>query len=177
MYVFQGENVKGRGVALKCGYLVNKWTNISSPQSGIGVYAWAKTKLYEWQCSVHSVGSALGSGVGVYFYWWVIWLSSWSAILVSTCDIRSVVGVYTPVGVVTEWLWNVHSKLECTLHQGKGIVKSDARGQGRVKTNFERYLAFSDCNASLHSPRAMAWSTELELNIEEVLYLFLQCHP
>ena len=37
-----------------------------------------------------------------------------------TYDIRSVVGVYTPVGVVTEWLWSVHSKLECTLCQGKG---------------------------------------------------------
>ena len=38
-----------------------------------------------------------------------------------TCDIRSVVGVYTPVGVVTEWLWSVLSKLECTLRQGKGM--------------------------------------------------------
>ena len=38
-----------------------------------------------------------------------------------TYDIRSVVGVYTPVGVVTEWLWSVHSKLECTLRQGKGM--------------------------------------------------------
>ena len=38
-----------------------------------------------------------------------------------TYDIRSVVGVYTPVGVATEWLWSVHSKLECTLRQGKGI--------------------------------------------------------
>ena len=37
-----------------------------------------------------------------------------------TYDIRSVVGVYTPVGVVTEWLLGVHSKLECTLRQGKG---------------------------------------------------------
>ena len=37
-----------------------------------------------------------------------------------TYDIRSVVGVYTPVGVATEWLWSVHSKLECTLRQGKG---------------------------------------------------------
>ena len=37
-----------------------------------------------------------------------------------TYDIRSVVGVYTTVGVVTEWLWSVHSKLECTLRQGKG---------------------------------------------------------
>ena len=37
-----------------------------------------------------------------------------------TYNIRSVVGVYTPVGVVTEWLWSVHSKLECTLRQGKG---------------------------------------------------------
>ena len=35
-----------------------------------------------------------------------------------TYDIRSVVGVYTPVGVVTEWLWSVPSKLECTLRQG-----------------------------------------------------------
>ena len=42
-----------------------------------------------------------------------------------TYDIRSVVGVYTPVGVATEWLWSVHSKLECTLRQGKGkeVVK------------------------------------------------------
>ena len=39
-----------------------------------------------------------------------------------TYDIRSVVGVYTPVGVATEWLWSVHSKLECTLRQGKGAV-------------------------------------------------------
>ena len=39
-----------------------------------------------------------------------------------TYDIRSVVGVYTPVGVATEWLWSVHSKLECTLRQGKGYV-------------------------------------------------------
>ena len=38
-----------------------------------------------------------------------------------TYDIRSVVGVYTPVGVVPEWLWSVHSKLECTLRQGKGF--------------------------------------------------------
>ena len=38
-----------------------------------------------------------------------------------TYDIRSVVGVYTPVGVATEWLWSVHSKLECTLRQGKGM--------------------------------------------------------
>ena len=38
-----------------------------------------------------------------------------------TYDIRSVVGVYTPVGVATEWLWSVHSKLECTLRQGKGV--------------------------------------------------------
>ena len=37
-----------------------------------------------------------------------------------TYNIRSVVGVHTPVGVVTEWLWSVHSKLECTLRQGKG---------------------------------------------------------
>ena len=41
-----------------------------------------------------------------------------------TYDIRSVVGVYTPVGVVTEWLWSVHSKLECTLRQGKGRMRS-----------------------------------------------------
>ena len=60
------------------------------------------------------------SGIGVCFYWWVIWLSPWSGILVYTYDIRSVVGVYTPVGVATEWLWSVHSKLECTLRQGKG---------------------------------------------------------
>ena len=39
-----------------------------------------------------------------------------------TYNIRSVVGVYTLVGVVTEWLWSVHSKLECTLRQGKGAV-------------------------------------------------------
>ena len=39
-----------------------------------------------------------------------------------TYNIRSVVGVYTPVGVVTEWLWSVHSKLECTLRQGKGGI-------------------------------------------------------
>ena len=39
-----------------------------------------------------------------------------------TYDIRSVVGVYTPVGVATEWLWSVHSKLECTLRQGKGCL-------------------------------------------------------
>ena len=37
-----------------------------------------------------------------------------------TYDIRSVVGVYSPVGVVTEWLLSVHSTLECTLRQGKG---------------------------------------------------------
>ena len=43
-----------------------------------------------------------------------------------TYDIRSVVGVYTPVGVVTEWLWSVHSKLECTLRQGKGEVNLSA---------------------------------------------------
>ena len=60
------------------------------------------------------------SVVGVYFFWWVIWPSPWSGILVYTYTIRSVVGVYTPVGVVTEWLWSVHSKLECTLRQGKG---------------------------------------------------------
>ena len=58
----------------------------------------------------------------MYFYWWVIWLSPWSGILVYIYDIGSVVGVYTPVGVVTEWLWSVHSKLECTLRQGKGYL-------------------------------------------------------
>ena len=58
-------------------------------------------------------------------YWWVIWLTPWIAILVYTydIDIQRVVGVYTPVGVVTEWLWSVHSKLECTLRQGKGVYK------------------------------------------------------
>ena len=29
--------------------------------------------------------------------------------------------MYTPVVVATEWLWSVHSKLECTLCQGKGL--------------------------------------------------------
>ena len=41
-----------------------------------------------------------------------------------TYDMRSVVGVYTPVGVATEWLGSVHSKLECTLRQGKGRQKN-----------------------------------------------------
>ena len=44
-----------------------------------------------------------------------------------TYDIRSVVGVYIPVGVATEWLWSVHSKLECTLCQGKGCHLFGAR--------------------------------------------------
>ena len=70
------------------------------------------------ECTLHL--ECTWSGVGVYFYWWVIWPSPWSGILVYTYNIRSVVGVYTPVGVVTEWLWSVHSKLECTLRQGKG---------------------------------------------------------
>ena len=47
----------------------------------------------------------------------MIWLNRWSSILVYTYGIWSVDGVYT--GVVTEWLWSVHSKLECTLRQGK----------------------------------------------------------
>ena len=38
-----------------------------------------------------------------------------------TYNIRSVVGVYTTVGVVTEWLWSVYSKLECILPQGKSL--------------------------------------------------------
>ena len=71
------------------------------------------------QCTLHL--ECTWSGVGVWFYWWVIWLSPWSGILVYTYDIRSVVGVYTPVGVATEWLWSVHSKLEWTLRQGKGM--------------------------------------------------------
>ena len=70
------------------------------------------------ECTLHL--ECTWSGIGVCFYWWVIWLSPWSGILVYTYDIRSVVGVYTPVGVATEWLWSVHSKLECTLRQGKG---------------------------------------------------------
>ena len=70
------------------------------------------------ECTLHL--ECTWRGVGVYFYWWVIWPSPWSGILVYTYNIRSVVGVYTPVGVVTEWLWSVHSKLECTLRQGKG---------------------------------------------------------
>ena len=73
------------------------------------------------ECTLHL--ECTWSGVGVYFYWWVIWPSPWSGILVYTYNIRSVVGVYTPVGVVTEWLWSVHSKLECTLRQGKGMFK------------------------------------------------------
>ena len=72
------------------------------------------------ECTLHL--ECTWSGVGVCFYWWVIWLSPWSGILVYTYDIRSAVGVYTPVGVATEWLWSVHSKLECTLRQGKGIL-------------------------------------------------------
>ena len=47
-----------------------------------------------------------------------------------TYDIRRVVGVYTPVGVVTEWLWSVHSKLECTLRQGKGCYTVNLKGAG-----------------------------------------------
>ena len=39
-----------------------------------------------------------------------------------TYDVRIVDVVYTPVGVVAEWLWNVHSKLECTLRQGKSLI-------------------------------------------------------
>ena len=70
------------------------------------------------ECTLHL--ECTWSAVGVYFYWWVIWPSPWSGIIVYTYNIRSGVGVYTPVGVVTEWLWSVHSKLECTLRQGKG---------------------------------------------------------
>ena len=72
------------------------------------------------ECTLHL--ECTWSGIGVYFYWWVIWPSPWSGILVYTYNIRSVVGVYTPVGVVTKWLWSVHSKLECTLRQGKGRI-------------------------------------------------------
>ena len=53
-------------------------------------------------------------------YLWVSDLCPCSGILVYTYRIRSVVGVYTPVGLLTEWFWSVHSKLECTLSQGKG---------------------------------------------------------
>ena len=59
------------------------------------------------ECTLHL--ECTWSGVGVCFYWWVIWLSPWSGILVYAYGIRSVVGVYTPVGVATEWLWSVHS--------------------------------------------------------------------
>ena len=69
-------------------------------------------------CTLHL--ECTWSGVGVYFYWWVIWPSPWGGILVYAYNIRSVFGVYTPVGVVTEWLLSVHSNLEWTLRQGKG---------------------------------------------------------
>ena len=61
-----------------------------------------------------------------------------------TYDIRSVVGVYTPVGVATEWLWSVPSKLECILRQGKGwyclvTKKTKAKGTKPLKfTTFTR---------------------------------------
>ena len=84
------------------------------------------------ECTFHL--ECTWSGVGVYFYWWVIWPSPWSGILVYTYNIRSVVGVYTPVGVVTEWLWSVHSKLECTLRQGKGTL------QYQVPVSYEQAL-------------------------------------
>ena len=61
------------------------------------------------------------SGVHLKWRWSVFLFLLVSGILVYTYDIRGVVGVYTPVGVVTEWLWSVHSKLECTLRQGKGM--------------------------------------------------------
>ena len=82
------------------------------------------------ECTLHL--ECTWSGVGVYFYWWVIWPSPWSGILVYTYNIRSVVGVYTPVGVVTEWLWSVHSKLECTLRQGKGWNYINIKGSEKV---------------------------------------------
>ena len=84
------------------------------------------------ECTLHL--ECTWSGVGVYFYLWVIWPSPWSGILVYTYNIRSVVGVYTPVGAVTEWLWSVHSKLECTLRQGKGTYISQWPGSAFTKT-------------------------------------------
>ena len=36
-----------------------------------------------------------------------------------TYDIRSVVEVYTPVGVVTEWLWSVHS---VRVREGMSVI-------------------------------------------------------
>ena len=56
-----------------------------------------------------------------------------------TYNIRSVVGVYTPVGVVTEWLWSVHSKLECTLRQGKGwyVAIAEMSSDLNYKVTFE----------------------------------------
>ena len=89
------------------------------------------------ECTLHL--ECTWSGVGVYFYWWVIWPSPRSGILVYTYNIRSVVGVYTPVGVVTEWLWSVHSKLECTLRQGKGYLSLQFRfnmSRSSVNMNF-----------------------------------------
>ena len=61
------------------------------------------------ECTLHL--ECTWSGIGVYFFWWVIRPSPWSGILVYTYNIRSVVGVYTPVGVVTELFWS----------QGKGF--------------------------------------------------------
>ena len=86
---------------------------------------WHRSVLWEWPWSGNGVCHRSGIGVhrkyAVYVCWWVIWLSSRSGILVYTYDILSMVGGYTPVGVITEWLWSVHSKLDYTLRRGKGI--------------------------------------------------------
>ena len=116
------------------------------------------------ECTLHL--ECTWSGVGVYFYWWVIWRSSWSGILVYTYDIRSVVGVYTPVGVVTEWLWSVHSKLECTLRQGKGNNNKAQQSKNRVHISWD-ILYMSMCETAVFvlcfkAPQPMACEVKLD---------------
>ena len=95
------------------------------------------------ECTLHP--ECTWSGVGVYFHWWVIWLSPWSGILVYTYDIWSVVGVYTPEGVVTEWLWSVHSKLECTLRQGKGRDVEQTSDPHILEQHPAKHIVTTEC--------------------------------
>ena len=72
------------------------------------------------ECTLHPKCTCSGLLMCVVFL-----LSPRSGILVFTCDLRSVVGVYTPLGVVMEWYWSVHSRLECTIRQGKGNINKN----------------------------------------------------
>ena len=137
------------GVALKCGYLVNKYLvhgvvlgcmhgQKLSYGSGNGVYTPSGVHL-KWRWSVFPLVSDLTKSM------------EWHPI-VYTYDIRSVVGVCTPVGVATEWFWGVHSKLECTLRQGKGWYKS-----------------------MLYSSHATVWNVSLHVVVFRVALFYSGC--